>query len=83
MSRSAEAQRLSPRAALTASLLFGMPGTTGCVPRESPQILTVEKGEIERLNDGSFLVSEGWMLRRLRAEAALRAALHKCQDGRP
>lgn len=83
MSRSAEGQRLSPRAVLTALLLFGAHGTTGCGQRASPQILTVEKGEIERLNDGSFLVSEGWMLRRLRAEAALRSALRKCQDGRP
>lgn len=83
MSRSAEVQRLSPTVILTASLLSGTPGMTGCGPRASPQILTVEKGEVEKLSDGSFLVSEGWMLRRLRAEAALRAALHRCQDGRP
>jgi len=38
----------------------------------------VERGEVTRLEDGSYRVTAGWMHHRIQVEAALKVALDKC-----
>ena len=58
-------------------LLFGVSSMTSCSPKGS--VVLVDQSQIQKLPDGSYKVSRGWMANRVKMEAALRAALRKCE----
>jgi len=58
-------------------LSFGLHSMMSCSPKAS--VVMVDKSQIEKLPDGSYKVSRGWMANRVKMEAALRAALRRCE----
>ena len=72
-------QRLSRQVALMLSLCSGLGLTTSCCPKAS--VVIVDNSQIQKLPDGNYKVSRGWMANRVKMEAGLRAALRKCQRG--
>ena len=65
-------------------LLSGL-GMTGCCstpvcPTPEPEVIVVDESSILENPDGTYTVSEGWMLERLEFEQSLRAALERCEQ---
>lgn len=55
---------------------------TSCSQQGSQtKTIVLEKGEIQKLPDGSYKVNRAWLYRRVQAEAALHAALKRCKEG--
>jgi len=63
--------------AILVLLLLLLTTMTSCCPRPELRPVALGKTEIQRNLDGSWTVSGGWMVRRLRYERAL---LHQCRD---
>jgi len=66
-------------------LLPLLTSTTSCGPKAAPptKAVVVERGEVVALPDGTFRVTRGWMVHRMKVEQGLKAALERCEaEGR-
>jgi len=65
-------------------LLYGLDMISCCetqvCPAPDPEVIVVGESEIQANSDGTYMVTEGWMLERLEFEQALRAALERCEQ---
>lgn len=66
--------------AISMLLQSGLHMTACSSTQESPpEILVVDRSEVTRNDDGTYTVTEGWMMRRLEYEQALQLRLEQCE----
>lgn len=65
-------------------LLLGLVMTACCstpvCPDREPETVIVGESDITENPDGTYTVTDGWMLRRLEMEQSLRSALERCEQ---